>query len=88
MDRNTFWSHTAPSYELIESGNSNSNCNVHSLRGEERSPQLFNSISTTYYHIEASSTDDRPLVTVRVFHTVDVDHEDRRERKFKLFNKK
>lgn len=86
MDRNTFWSHTAPSYELIESDNSNRN--VHSLRGEERSPQLLNSISTTNYHIDASSTDDRPLVTVRVFHTVDVDHEDRRERKFKLFNKK
>lgn len=86
MDRNTFWSHTAPSYELIESDDS---CeNVYSLSGDEGEQRLWSSSSTTHYHIEALPSDDQPSITVRVFHTIDVEHEDRREKKFKWFNKR
>lgn len=87
MDRTTFWSHTAPSYESIDSSESLDDAlSTHHENRECDSSSSYHSI--IHYHIESIELDEEPSITVRVFHTIDVEHEDRREKKFRWFNKK
>jgi hypothetical protein len=88
MDRNTFWSHTAPSCEPIKSGEPYENDNVCSLIDNDREPFSRISSSNTHYHIESGCSDEQPSITVRVFHTIDIEHEDQREKRFKWLNTK
>ena len=81
MDKNTFWSHTAPSYELIDYDD-NADFMQHEIRGH---------ISTTSADFKITAIGgfrEEPAIEVRVFHTAKVEYKDRREKSFNWLNKK
>lgn len=82
MDKNTFWSQTAPAYDLLEYDDESSKLQVAAAHHADES------FSLKYTIVSFDEEEDDPVIEVRVFHTARVELEDRRERKFHWFNKK
>lgn len=78
MDKNTFWSHTAQSYELIDDSDT-ARTNILDRDTD---------ISTIYHIITVDDEIEEPFIEVRVFRTAEVEVKDRRERKFHWLNRK
>ena len=85
MDKNTFWSQTAPSYDLVD-------YDEHS----EDIEQICNRViypedATTSYAIVSFDDEDeseKPVIEVMVFHTANVEQKDLKEKKFQFFRRK
>lgn len=85
MDRNTFWSHTAPSYEKTDC---NDDDQVSLIEQSTEVPHVVTSSTIIHYHITTADSDSEdPSIEVRFFQTASVEHKDQRERKLNWFNK-
>lgn len=80
MNKNTFWSHTAPSYELIDD-DQGVDCINQCQKG------LADTTSSISLNAKVGCEGDEVFIEIRVFHTASVDSLDRREKKF-IFSKK
>ncbi|NVP03205.1 hypothetical protein HWA77_23645 [Photobacterium damselae subsp. damselae] len=83
MDKNTFWSQTAPSYDLLEYDDESSE-----IRAAATARHADENFSLKYTVVSFDDEEDDPVIEVRVFRTASVELEDRRERKFHWFNRK
>lgn len=84
MDKNTFWSQTAPSYELLDydDGLQGHDEVHHRVRIHE------DNFSTSYTIVSFEDEEDEPVIEVRVFRTANVEQKDLREKKFHWLSRK
>jgi len=84
MDKNTFWSQTAPSsYDLLEDDDDSLE-----RRSQANVRQSDENFTSTYTVVSFEDEADDPVIEVRVFRTASVELKDRRERKFHWFSRK
>ncbi|WP_299807804.1 hypothetical protein [uncultured Shewanella sp.] len=83
MDKNTFWSQTAPSYDLLDYDDE-----PLKFRLPKNVRQPDESFTATYTVVSFDDEADEPVVEVRVFRTASVELKDLREKKFHWFSRK
>ncbi|OBT07888.1 hypothetical protein A9264_05305 [Vibrio sp. UCD-FRSSP16_10] len=84
MDKNTFWSQTAPSYDLLDYDDESQEHEIahHRVRIQE------DNFTTSYTVVSFEDEEDEPVIEVRFFRTANVEQKDLREKKFHWFSRK
>ena len=83
MDKNTFWSQTAPSYDLLEYDDDSLE-----RQSRENIRESDENFTSTYTVVSFEDEADEPIIEVRIFRTASVELKDRREKKLHWFSRK